>query len=110
MSIRGEPMTDMTDDWMNPPPGGRIFEMPKVEDKDEFIIERAKRIVCFGNPGSIAEWNTWGVPYATAAERDEALKKLSADHPMWHLRARTRNRWKERNGFFPPASHPGINR
>lgn len=103
-------MVDMTDDWMNPSmSGGTSWSPPKAENKDEFIIERARKQICFGNPGYIVEWDQWGISYDTAAERDAAINKLSEEHPMWHLRARTRNRWKEQRGIFQPISRPGIN-
>lgn len=103
-------MVDMTDDWMNPSSSGVTigWKGEPAENKDEFIIERARRLICFGNPGSIVTWEQWSFSYDTAAERDAALEKLSAEHPMWSLRARTRNRWKERHGIFDDP-HPGIN-
>jgi hypothetical protein len=99
-------MVDMTDDWMNPKP--MTWETPKVDDKDEFLIERARKVVCFGNPGYIIEWDFWS-KHDTKAERDAALVKLSEEHPMWHLRARDRNPWLEQHGIYRPESHPGIN-
>ena len=43
-------MVDLTDDWMNPPT--RSYSAKPPEDKWVYAIMRAKREVCFGDPGS----------------------------------------------------------
>jgi len=100
---------DMTDDWMDPQPRTFSFSEPKIENKTEYLIERARRIPVTGNVSSLVQWATWSV-HETKRERDAELKRLSKAHPKWHLRARDRNRWLERHGIFPPVSHPGINK
>lgn len=100
---------DMTDTWMNPDMGSFTVSSPVYENKTEYFIERCRRQICYGNPGYIDEWATWSV-YDTAKERDEELKKLHVKHPMWHLRARDRNRYLESRGIFAGISQPGINK
>lgn len=97
---RSHTTVDMTDDWMNPKPmQAYVSEAPKNEM--EYLIERERRIICFGNPGSITQWEVWD-KYTVKKERDKALQRLSKEHPMWHLRARDRNPYMEqiRRGAF----------
>lgn len=85
---------DLTDDWMNPPPS-RQWVHKKPENKTVYIIERAKREICFGDPGYIVRWEEWS-RHETAAERDSVLASLARDHPAWQLRAHAFNPYLER--------------
>lgn len=74
-------MSDMTDDWMNPP------KMPSFVWKDDsmekrFLIERERAKQW--PPGS-TEWATWS-KFASREARDSELQKLRKEHPAWHLR------------------------
>lgn len=90
---------DMTDDWMNPPRSSSWTASPEPKPDDvEYLIERMKRTICFGSPGSITSWEYWA-KYATPEARDKALADLHDRHPAWHLRARDRRPWAERRGL-----------
>jgi hypothetical protein len=71
--------------------------MGSTEDRQKirYLIEREKRVICFGSPGSITQWDYWA-SYDTPEERDKALADLRKRHPVWHLRARDRDPWSER--------------
>jgi hypothetical protein len=100
---------DMTDTWMNPQPVTWTQPPEPEPDQVDYLIERAKKTIVFGNPGSITEWAFWA-RFDNKKDRDKELKRLSKDHPMWHLRARDSYPYKERLGIYPSMSHPGINR
>ena len=88
---------DMTDDWMNPRPSSwsGSIRSPRPDDPTEYLIERERRIICFGSPGSITKWDYWS-KYDTPELRDAALKRLREQHPAWHLRARDRHPYREK--------------
>jgi hypothetical protein len=87
---------DMTDDWMNPSRStSYTHREPQFGDPTEYLIEREKRRITFGSPGSITNWEYWD-KFDTAESRDAALARLVERHPMWHLRARDRNPWMEK--------------
>lgn len=93
-----KPKPDLTDDWMNPQSVDKMFTAPREPqpgDPIEYLIEREKRTICFGNPGSITSWEYWS-KYDTVEKRDEALARLRAEHPMWHLRKRDRDPYWDR--------------
>lgn len=101
-------MVDHEDDWMNPKSVSWQSPPPPKMGEIEYLIERAKRQICFGSPGSIVQWHFWS-KHDTAQKRDEELKRLSDEHPLWHLRARNSHPYMERLGIYPSISHPGIN-
>lgn len=81
-------MADNTDDWMNPPP--RLPYVYKDDRKEKpFLIEREGR--AHWPPGK-TEWREWE-RFATAQERDDALKALRKEHPAWSLRAEHYRPW-----------------
>lgn len=75
---------DHTDDWMNPTPHLGWQGPPQ---RKPFIIERAKKSICFGDPGYVIEWHLWA-DYDTREARDAALTAILQNHPLWKLRAR----------------------
>lgn len=87
---------DMTDDWMNPVPHAYtcIHDIPKPGDPIEYRIERERRVICFGNPGSYTQWDFWA-SFDSAEKRDAELARLRKHHPIWHLRARDRDPYRE---------------
>lgn len=91
VDFASEKLVDMTDDWMNPSPtsfsGGLIFKQPQPSDPTEYLIERMRKTICFGNPGYTTSWDLWR-KYETAEERDSALADLRKNHPVWILRSR----------------------
>jgi hypothetical protein len=89
---------DYTDDWMNPHRATHyVYKEPQPSDPVRYLIEREKRVICFGNPGSITKWEYWA-KYDTEEARDAALKRLHEEHPMWHLRARNEHPYWDRLG------------
>lgn len=91
-----KPKPDLTDDWMNPPTHSSFtYHEPQPGDPIEYLIERERRIICFGNPGSIKRWDFWS-KYDTVEERDVAFARLREHHPRWHLRARDRDPYWDR--------------
>lgn len=78
----------MDDDWMHPNAVGvTIYSQADAEKRRReapYLIQRCRRVTCFGNPGFIEEWSTWS-SHATKDERDEALSKLKREH-SWTLR------------------------
>ncbi len=88
---------DMTDDWMNPT---NLFAwtIPTPENKMIYAIQRAKKTICFGNPGHIVEWKEWS-KHDTAEARNAELAKLEEEHPMWRLRKRDYNPYLESIGM-----------
>lgn len=74
------------DDWMNPQRHGgwSMADLSKSRQERPFVIQRCRRIPVSGNVSSIEQWNFWS-DYATKDERDEALRKLRAEH-SWKLR------------------------
>lgn len=83
------------DDWMNPPRS--LYQTPKRPPygTKRYIIEREKRAITFGYPGSITEWHIWST-HDNAKDRDDAYAKLIKDH-SWSIR--TRNQWYGPNGW-----------
>lgn len=76
------------DDWMHPKSSSITIYSPadveKQRQEKPHLIQRCRRVTCFGNPGFIDEWSTWS-SHATKAERDDELRKLKRDHD-WTLR------------------------
>lgn len=95
-------MADMTDDWMNPQTS---YFVPTKEPKNATVyrILRQKRVICFGNPGSIVEWRVYET-FDTAGKRDAQLAKLRKEHPMWRLEATEGNPYFERLGTYSAGS------
>lgn len=89
-------MTDMSDDWMNPKTSV-TYTYREPENKMVYAIERQKRTICFGNPGSITEWVAWST-HETKEARDHELERLRVAHPVWQLRSRDYNPYLERLG------------
>ncbi len=92
-------MPDMTDDWWDKTNDTTIFQQSQPENKMEYLIERAEKQVCFGNPGYIQNWRFWA-SFDTAAKRDEELKRLRGEHPAWRLRTADRNPYLESLGIY----------
>lgn len=89
-------MTD--DDWMNPQTASSFaHRAPHPDDPKEYLIERERRIICFGNPGSITRWDYWA-KYDTAEERDGALQRIHQQHPSWHVRKRDSHPYYDKFG------------
>lgn len=74
------------DDWMNP--RGGLYQTPKPPPygTKRYVIEREKRTITFGYPGSITEWRIWST-HDNAKDRDEAYARLVKEH-RWSLRKR----------------------
>lgn len=93
------PPVDMTDDWMNPPlhsSSSFIYKSPTKDDPMEYLIERQRRLITFGDP--LYRWDYWA-KYDTAEARDAALARLREEHPVWHLRGRDRHPYWEQFGM-----------
>ena len=76
----------LEDDWMNPPTSVGTSSRPKKEDGEVWVIQRQKRTVVFGSPGSITSWATWA-EFRSKDERDAELERLRKA-TRWSLRGR----------------------
>lgn len=86
-------MINYTDDWMNPVSfSDYVYKEPKPSDPVQYLIERKRRVITFGDP--LYQWDFWTI-CNTAEERDTKLQKLREEHPNWQLRARDHNPWLE---------------
>lgn len=75
----------MSDDWMNPKPvEWSTTDHDKYRRENPHAILRERALITFGT-GGVTQWDVWS-RHPTAKERDEALDKLSREHPMWHLK------------------------
>lgn len=88
-------MVDYTDDWMESSRNSIVWEHKKPENKMLYYIERQRRVICFGNPGSITEWDQWGLSFDTAEARDKEYEKLRKEYPVWSLRKTQKNPYLE---------------
>lgn len=77
---------DDGDDWWDSP--AKVWSLPAACKHTRYIIERARRVPCSGDPGFIVEWQQYMLDFETKDERNAALLKLNEEHPMWRLRAR----------------------
>jgi hypothetical protein len=84
-------MTDMTDDWMNPPKREATY-VASAPRYPRFLIERQRRIDHF----PFTEWAVWK-SYSARDERDAEIATLRTQHPAWQLR--------ERDELFPPVAY-----
>ena len=89
-------MPDYTDDWMNPKPA--VFEHKPPENKTVYRILRKKFVPTFGT-GRVHEWRVWDT-FDTAKARDEELKRLHKEYPMWQLKTAEANPYYESIGIF----------
>lgn len=87
-------MSDGSDDWMHPSKSTAYVLKPAVKGKIDYLIERQRRVVCFGNPGYVLEWDLWR-SFDTAKQRDEEFDKLRKEHPSWVLKKRNRDEYME---------------
>lgn len=46
-------------------------------NQKRWVIEKETRLVCFGNPGYVDQWNYWD-SYETREEAESALEKLNS--------------------------------
>lgn len=78
-------MTKIQDDWMHPNLSSSIGWSAKPRDKEEFIIQRERVIICtWSGDGPPREWGHWRT-FDTRKERDAELKRLR-ETTTWHLR------------------------
>lgn len=74
----------MSDDWMNPPTSGSWVFNEADRTANRWLIQRCRLVPVTGNVACIEQWDEWSA-HPTKTERDEALRKLRAEH-AWHLR------------------------
>lgn len=73
------------DDWMNPPT--QAWTAPsRRNDGPVWLIQRQKRRIVFGDPGSVTSWEIWA-EYEVKEDRDAELKRLR-ETTSWSLRGR----------------------
>lgn len=85
---------DGEDDGMKPV-SSEVWELTIPEDKTNYLIERQVKVICFGNRDFITRWEFWS-SFDTKRERNLEFKRLTKLHPIWSLRKRDYNPYRER--------------
>lgn len=100
-------MVNHTDDWWSPTEPFWFEDPP--QNKIEYRIMRAKKVVSDSSPGFTIQWVKYKT-FSTSRARDNELSKLNKENPKWRLKATQGNPYLERLGFPNGLPAEGINK
>lgn len=69
--------------YKEPQPTGSwwLFDGKEVTSSHDWEIQKEHHVICFGDPGYVKQWLTYGT-YASRKEAEEALVKIHEVDPL----------------------------